>query len=301
MTISRRDLLKYGTRGGAVVLASGAVWGRMALGRHELTSRLMEKTAPLRDNCKDSDLERLPGFARQEMEDWFQTPCRNSAPFVDRLCSESFAQRLASYSSDTDREQEICNAFVSDLVQEHLIRQQVERIAKHVGNELAIGWTKCCGEIQEAWAVELPKAIRSGHQLNLQSTVTPFIDEQLAEAVSRAKSAGQRPALADTALKTIQIEAAVLMLVPISAQVAIPLALAVACFGAFRFVLGMLSQRPSDYRKSISTCLTKLAIDMGRAMETEISQQILVLHQWRESALATVAKNYAKKQVTLLS
>ena len=43
------------------------------------------------------------------------------------------------------------------------------------------------------------------------------------------------------------------------------------------------------------------AIDMGSAMEAETRQQILVLHEWRDNALATVANNYAKKQVTLLS
>lgn len=301
MAISRRELLTMGTRGGAVVLASSVVWGRMALARHQLANRLVDEAASPRSDFTSSDLERLPALARQEIEDWFQAPCRNCAPFVDRICSESFAQKLANCSGEQEREQEIRNAFVAEVLQEHLILQKVEQIAEKIGDDLDDSWTACCGAIQNTWAVQLPKMTDSEIRFDLLQAAIPHIEEQLAAAISQAEAASQRPVLTTVAMDTIKLEAAVLMLAPSSPQLAIPLSIAVALFGAFKYVLGLLSVRPAAYRKAISSRVAQLAVDIGRAVEAETRQQIVVLHQWQDRALEKVARDYAKEQIKLFS
>ncbi|MCA9125263.1 MAG: hypothetical protein H6822_09435 [Planctomycetaceae bacterium] len=301
MAMSRRELLTMGTRGGVVVLASSVVWGRMVFARHQLASRLMDEAATPRSEFARSELDRLPALARQDIEDWFQTPCRNCAPFVDHICSESFAQKLSSLSSEQEREQEVRNAFVADVVQEHLILQKIEQIAEKIGGELDENWKGCCETVQNAWALELPKLSGPADQLDLLHAAVPHIRAQLSAAVSQAEAASQRPVLSTVAMDTIRLEVAVLMLAPKSPQVAIPLSVAVAIFGACKYLLGLISSRPANYRKAISGRLTQLATDIGRQIERETRQQISVLHQWQDKALEKVARDYANAQINLLS
>ena len=301
MAINRRELLTMGTRGGAVVLASSVVWGRMALARHQLANRLVDEAASPRSDFTSSDLERLPALARQEIEDWFQSPCRNCAPFVDRICSESFAQKLASCSGEQEREQEIRNAFVAEVVQEHRILDKIEEVAERIGNELDLSWAACCKGIEKTWAIQLPKMTASAYRLDLLESAMPHIEEQLAAVVSQADAASQRPVLSLVAMDTIKLEATVLVFARTSPQMAILLSVAVALFGACSYVLGLLSLRPANYRKAISSRVAQLAIDIGRQVEAETRQQILVLHQWQDRALEKVAKDYAKEQINLFS
>ncbi|MEO8493889.1 MAG: hypothetical protein ABI614_02385 [Planctomycetota bacterium] len=210
-------------------------------------------------------------------------------------------QKLASYSSEQEREEEIRNAFIAEVVQEHLILEKAEETAAKIGSELNLSWTACCEAIQQTWAIQLPEMMGSAVQPDLLKAAVPHIQSQLAAAVSQAEAASQRPILSTVAMDTIKLEAAVLMLAPSAPQWAIPLSVAVAIFGACRYLMGLLSVRPANYRKAISSRLAQLATDIGREMEAATTQQIVLLHQWQDKALEEVARDYAREQIHLLS
>ena len=178
--MNRREMLQLASASGAVALIGGVTWVRMAFARRELSRELTRNAMEVLARTVERELEQLPAIANAEVKAWFQNACLNSAEFVEYICSDSFAEKLASCRSEQDREWVVTNAFVTKVVSEQEIMRKVRTIAERTGAELDEQWEASTKEIEEKWNVQVFTSRQTRPSKDLIKQLNPIVNRQLA-------------------------------------------------------------------------------------------------------------------------
>ena len=153
--MERREFLQAAGTVAGVTAIGGIFWGRAAFARSRLTQQLVSEASPILVAKEHGEITTIPDAASEEMKLWFTGACLNSTQFVDYICSEGFASRLAQFSTAREREMCVENEFFARVVSHSSIYQRIELVARESGAILDRNWQSCCDEIATTWKLKL--------------------------------------------------------------------------------------------------------------------------------------------------
>lgn len=301
--LSRRELL---TKGGAVVFGGlglgGFLWGRHAYAVDGLEQELLAKAAPTTTATGHDEMSSLPVRAREDIRLFFDGVCLDVHAFVSAVCSQGFVEQLAGCPSDTQRHQLMALKFEQQVVTAEEVLNRVRVIAEEIGTELDRNWSRCCTQIAKSWGVPLRVYDATISADSLASTVAPEIRLQIDQVIQRTTTAVARPAFGDV---PVNIGKSALLLLPLapfaSPHVVLPVFVGVALKHIIDPIIAWLMQSdPRDVQRDVSKRMALLGNRVGAEFEREVRRRITDLHDWREAALQTVARNKAETAVQWL-
>lgn len=296
--MKRRQFLAAAGLAGGVLLTGGGLWGRAVWARQQLTQRLRDEARSGLAPKREAELASLPAQARGQIQTWFHGPCLNAAEFAYELCSRSFAEKHSACRSPELKEHCILNAFTRKVVSETEILHRVRVIAEEIGAQLDRNWTTSCQRIASRWDSHL-EPYGTSMPNDFVRQIEPAVRRSLLESIQRAKVAGERPALSETAIAIGQCALLALRLRS-DPRIAIPVFVVAALGPIIAYVSGQRRHQPAEYQAALSERMALLGGRIGTEFESEVRTRLTQLHGWQEQALHEAAEFKARETIHLI-
>lgn len=304
--MQRRQFLRQGLVGGAIAIGAGGVlFFRRDQVRADVTARLLDEAMPSLTANGAAELSDLPLRAREEIRRYFHGVCLNVAGFVSHVTSDDFASRFARCSIQSDRDACLTDAFCRRVASETEILARVETIANEVGSELDRGWSTFTTTLAPKWNTRLSAYNRPLVATEITSRLDGIVHSEVLQAARIGSSAGQRPALGETAGKLG--ESAVLLLPlarglgSVAPHVVIPMFVVLAAAHVWEYVSAQLIDRRGDYQAAISGRVALIGNRVAGEFEREVRRRIADLQTWQERAVREIANRLAAERIGLLT
>jgi hypothetical protein len=298
--MDRRTFLRRAVPAGGVLLLGGGFWAHQAYGRSKLRRELIRLANPLLTTKAHDELLNLPVRAREEMRRYFHGVCLNVHDFVAEICSPPFAERLAECTAPAQQQEQVLLAFMRQVVTETQVLNKVQLIAEDISHDLDRNWATCCGELANKWDLSIKEYRTTVTATELTDRATPLVQNGIRQALARARSATQRPALGEMAG---DVGKAALLLLPVAAAapwIGWPLFAVLALKPVITYFVDQVRDRSRELQWAVSEKLAYLGNQMGAEFENEVRLRIADLHKWQDQAVEKAAQQQAEQLIRLL-
>ncbi len=298
--MNRRAFLSSAATAGGLALLGGGFWARQAYARSQLTQELLRHANPVLAAKAQQELLTLPEQAREEMRRYFHGVCLNVHGFASEVASPDFASRLAACTTKQRQQELVLLVFMREVVTETQVVNRVQIIAEEVSRDLNRNWATCCRDLADKWDVTVRGYKATVTAAELGDRLEPVVRDGIHQALEEARSAGQRPVLADFGE---DVEQAALLLMQTAQQapwIGWPLFAVLALRPVFDFFIGQVKDRSANIQWAVSERLATLGNRMGSEFENEVRLRITDLHKWQDHAVERAAQKQAEQLVRLL-
>jgi hypothetical protein len=267
--------------------------------RARLQQALVEQARPILDEMKERETEDLVEPARDRIRDEFHTLCFKVPDFVDEVCSDDFARRLAACRTHDEQQKLVLLTFKRTVTTDAEILGKVRELTDQAAQALDEDWAACCQELTEQWNLKVkPYGVTlTGQQL--VERMQPALTAGLRRTAEQARQPGRKGALG-VSLGQIAANALTLPVEEQGVYKGMPAFTARNFSTVFDSVIGHVQNRSRDMRKQISTRLADLGNLLGHDYREEIRGRLEQLHQAQQQAIEQAAGQQASELIHIL-
>jgi hypothetical protein len=289
------------TVGGLCLLVAG-YWTWQANARAQLQHTLMDQARPLLNQMKEKEIEELVQPARDQIRTEFHALAFKVSDFVDEICSDSFARKLAACHSREDQQKLLLLTFKEKVTTDAGVLEKMRELSDNAAQVLDDDWAASCKELTERWNLTVKPygGTLTGEQLveRMQPTVTA--------GLRRTATQAERPARKGRLGASLNGIAGRAMVLPSEEQgvyKGMPVFAARNFNTTFDSVIGHVQNRRGDIKELKRTISSKLS-DLGNLLahdfREEIRSRIEELHEAQEKAVEEAASQQASELIHIL-
>jgi hypothetical protein len=266
--------------------------------RARLQQALVEQASPILDQMKEKELDALVTPARDQIREHFHALAFKVPDFVDAVCSDEFARKLAACPTREDQQKLVLRTFKETITTDAEILARVSALTDKATQTLDEDWASCCEGLTERWNLAVKPYGGNLTSRQLVERMQPTITAGLRRAAEQAQRSGRKGWV--FSVNHITRNALVLPVEEKGVYKGMPAFAANSFASVFDSVIVHVQNRPRDMRKLISTRLSELGNLLGYDFREEVRSRIEELHQSQQQAVKEAAGQQASELIHIL-